>query len=162
SIQQVDSIYSGPVRPSGPATAAEPAPPLPRATRGSRHAQPGFHRHEYLEPTRRPGRIARSEFGGGRPGPFHEWRSSPGTSPRLVLPLEPIRRRAARRVPRPASFLFRFALGLPLLLPWQLPHELHGPLNPVLQLLVVLDASRLDRHPIPHRPAGDIERPNVQ
>src|ERR1043166_5878218 len=44
----------------------------------------------------------------------------------------------------------------------QLPHEPHGPLNPALQLVVVLDALRLDHHPIPHRPAGDVERPDVR
>src|ERR1043166_6039145 len=45
---------------------------------------------------------------------------------------------------------------------WQCSHELHGPLYPDLQLLVVLDALRLDSHPFPHWPAGDVERPNVR
>src|SRR3954471_13003544 len=41
------------------------------------------------------------------------------------------------------------------------PHESYRPLDPRLQLVVVLDALRLDRHPIPHRPAGDVELPDV-
>src|SRR4051794_27473388 len=41
------------------------------------------------------------------------------------------------------------------------PHEPRRPLNPIRQLVVVLDALRLDRHPIPHRPTGDVERPDV-
>src|SRR5262249_35356245 len=41
-------------------------------------------------------------------------------------------------------------------------HELHRPLDPRPQLVVVLDAFRLDRHPIPHRPAGDVEPPDVR
>src|SRR3954451_3642178 len=49
-----------------------------------------------------------------------------------------------------------------LLLRRQRPDELHRPLNPAAQLLVVLDAFRPDQHPIPHRPAGDVELLDVR
>src|SRR5262245_43828674 len=42
------------------------------------------------------------------------------------------------------------------------PYELDGPLDPRLQLVVVLDAFRIDSDPIPHRLAGDVERPDVR
>ena len=44
----------------------------------------------------------------------------------------------------------------------QLPHEFHRPLNPARQMAVVLDAFRLDQHPALHRPAGDVELPDVR
>src|SRR5688500_9017515 len=37
----------------------------------------------------------------------------------------------------------------------QRPHEFHRTPGPSLQLVIILDAFRLDQHPIPHRPAGD-------
>ena len=43
------------------------------------------------------------------------------------------------------------------LLPRQLPDELHRPLNPPLQLVIVLDALWLNQRPSCHRPARDIE-----
>src|SRR6478672_714508 len=48
------------------------------------------------------------------------------------------------------------------LLSGQRPHELRRPPDPHIQLIVVLYAFRLDRHPISHRPAGDVERPDVR
>src|SRR5262249_8244865 len=48
------------------------------------------------------------------------------------------------------------------LLRWQRPDELHGPLNPAAQLVVVLDAFRGDQHPALHRPPGDVELADVR
>src|SRR5436190_10628366 len=42
------------------------------------------------------------------------------------------------------------------------PHELQCPLDPAGQQAIPLDALRLDQHPALHRPAGDVERPNVR
>src|SRR5690348_10403782 len=49
-----------------------------------------------------------------------------------------------------------------LLLHRQRLHELQRPVDPDGQLVVVHDAIRLNRHPIPHRPAGDVKRPDVR
>jgi hypothetical protein len=45
----------------------------------------------------------------------------------------------------------------PLFYGRQLPHEFHGPLNPAIQLLIVLDAFPSDQNPALYRPA----RPNL-
>ena len=42
------------------------------------------------------------------------------------------------------------------------PDELDRPLNPLRQLVIFLDALRLDQHPIPHRPAGEVKFPDVR
>src|SRR5947208_2522315 len=49
-----------------------------------------------------------------------------------------------------------------LLLRRQCLHELQRQVDPAGQLVVALDPLRLDRRPIPHRPAGDVERPDVR
>src|SRR5262245_47402048 len=64
--------------------------------------------------------------------------------------------------PSPGLWIVGFIWLSLLSLCWQLSHELHRSLNPALQLVVVLDALRLDHHPIPHRPAGDVERSDVR
>jgi len=40
---------------------------------------------------------------------------------------------------------------------WQLPDELHCTLNPVLQLIVVLDAFLGNQYPAFHRPPSDVK-----
>src|SRR5262249_47922878 len=44
----------------------------------------------------------------------------------------------------------------------QRPDELHRPLIPGAHLLTILDAFRPDQHPIPHRPAGDVDLLDVR
>src|SRR5262249_37615129 len=44
----------------------------------------------------------------------------------------------------------------------QRPDELRRPLDPAAQLVVTLDAFRLDQHPALHRPAGDVELLDVR
>src|SRR5262249_2051834 len=41
-------------------------------------------------------------------------------------------------------------------------HELQRQADPAGQLAITLDPLRLDRHPIPHRPASDVEWPDVR
>ena len=40
---------------------------------------------------------------------------------------------------------------------WQLPDKLRRPPNPVLQLVIVINAFRLDQYPVLHRLPGDVE-----
>src|SRR5262245_18637401 len=44
----------------------------------------------------------------------------------------------------------------------QLSDESHSSLDPATQLVVILDAFRLDQHPALHRPAGDVELLDVR
>lgn len=46
--------------------------------------------------------------------------------------------------------------------PRQRPHKLRRSLDSSVQLVVVHDALRLDRHPIYHRLAGDVEHPDMR
>jgi len=54
-----------------------------------------------------------------------------------------------------------FAIVVPSLRRQRL-HKLQRPLDPILQLVVVLDAFWLDQHPALHRPAREIELLDVR
>src|SRR5262249_6256047 len=64
--------------------------------------------------------------------------------------------------PWPGARMIGVVRVVPLLFHGQRPHELGGSLDPAGQLIVLFDALRPDHDPALHRPAGDVELPDMR